>query len=95
MLAETRVEIAWLQRLKFENVVFGHFSSRRLELTNILERGLVFECHSLLSNFGFSFDVRPCIKEFITMVTLPPGLEKTIRNISFDTPEAGAYTRSR
>jgi hypothetical protein len=31
-------------KLTFENICFGHFNSRRLELTHIFERGLVFKC---------------------------------------------------
>ena len=30
----------------FENVIFGHFYSTRLELTYILERALVIKCHN-------------------------------------------------
>jgi hypothetical protein len=31
---------------KLKNVIFGRFDSRRLELTYISERGLVFKCHT-------------------------------------------------
>ena len=36
----------------------------------------------VVSSFAFNFNLRR-----YTMVTLPEGLEKTIRKISFDTPE--------
>ena len=29
-----------------ENVIFGHFNSRRFELLTLFERGLLFESHS-------------------------------------------------
>ena len=29
----------------FENVIFGHLNSTRLDLKYIFERGLVFKCH--------------------------------------------------
>ena len=29
----------------FEDVIFGHFNRRGLELTYVFERGLVFKCH--------------------------------------------------
>jgi len=32
----------------FENVIFGQFNPRRLELTYIFERGLVFKCHIII-----------------------------------------------
>jgi hypothetical protein len=30
----------------FENVICGHFNSRRVHLTYVFERGLVFQCHN-------------------------------------------------
>ena len=35
-----------------ENVMFGHFNSKRLELNHIFERGLVFKCHILYFEFS-------------------------------------------
>jgi len=35
----------------FENVIFGHFDSRRLELTYVFERGLVFKCNMYIVDY--------------------------------------------
>ena len=32
---------------EFENVIFGHFNSRRLELTYVSECGRDFKCHMM------------------------------------------------
>ena len=53
--AQRRIDNAHLAYMKFkdkpmfENVIFGHFNSRRFELTYIFESGLVLKCHNVTS----------------------------------------------
>jgi hypothetical protein len=53
----------------FENVFFGHFNSRRLELTYIFERELVFKCHISYVSFN---RLNEELSTRVTTCTTPP-----------------------
>jgi len=53
-----RYDITFEDKPTLENVNFDHLNSRRLEFAYIFERGLVFRCHKLISNFALHFNLR-------------------------------------
>jgi len=65
-----------------ENVIFGHFNSRRLEFTYIFERGLVFKCHKLLSSFAFNFNLRHYTEDSESVIELGCGKEGVIFEVT-------------